>query len=590
MANVNDISKQEKELVREVNRDLLMEHDRHIAQWVRLSGSAEELEAFHYIQAVLDGYGYETRLQQVNTLISLPGKARLSIASLGEIECITHSMGASVDALKGEIVYCDSGEPKDYRQVDARHKIALVEGIAMPGKVKAGEEAGAIAQIHISGDSMHEMCISTVWGSPTPELANSLPRTPSITIRTADGDRIKTLLSAGQVEAEISASVSTSYRLIPFLEADLAGFEEPDLFVLFSGHVDSWYYGAMDNGSANAAQLEVARVLARSIPHRRGIRLAFWSGHSHGRYAGSAWYADHHWEELFDHCVAHVNIDSVGAKGATMLSNACAMQELRPLAGSVIAAYGGKEYHGDRVSRAGDESFMGIGLPAMLMELSEQPYPEVETPTSRAFEQMSGSKESGGLGWWWHTPDDTMDKIDPEFLERDTRIYLAALYRLMNAPLLPMDFRLTVKEIQGYLQGYQEKAGERFDLSLALDRVDQLRIDLEKFYLTIEALQKEGKRLPNGDINHRLIGLSRWLTNINYVEAGRFEQDPAEGLPPLPLLRGINDLALLEPGCDRYQQTLTLLVRRNNELCLALREARVRAQELMQGLSLSEAI
>ena len=31
---------------------------------------------------------------------------------------------------------------------------------------------------------------------------------------------------------------------------------------------------------------------------RRGLRVVFWSGHSQGRYSGSTWYADTHWEEL----------------------------------------------------------------------------------------------------------------------------------------------------------------------------------------------------------------------------------------------------------------------------------------------------
>jgi hypothetical protein len=588
MSGVDEMTDQEKELIREVDRDLLMEHNREIASQVRLSGSAEELEAFRYIQGVLNGYGYQTRLRQVEALISLPEKAHLFISGLGEIECITHSLGASVNRLKGEVVYCHSGRPEDYQRVDARNKIALVEGIAMPGKVKAGEEAGAIAQVHISGDLLHEMCISTVWGSPTPELADQLPRTPSISIRAADGDRIKALLRSAQIPAEITTAVNTSYRAIPLLEAELAGSIEPDLFVLFSGHVDSWHYGAMDNGAANAAQVEIARLLSQSKPHRRGFRLAFWSGHSHGRYAGSAWYADHHWEELFDHCIAHVNIDSVGGKGANVLANACAMQELRPLARSVIAELAGQEYHGDRVGRAGDESFMGIGLPALFMELSTQPYPEVETPASRVFEEMSGNKESGGFGWWWHTPEDTLDKIDPEFLERDTKIYLAVLYRLLNTPMLPMDFRLTVKEIQGYLNSYQEKAGERFDLSIALERTEQLLRALEKFYLHVERLQKDGKDIPYRDINRRLLRLSRILTNINYTEAGRFDQDPALGQPPLPRLRGINDLAILEPGSDRYQQTSTLIVRRYNALCFEIREAIRNAGELTEVLAASD--
>jgi len=83
-------------------------------------------------------------------------------------------------------------------------------------------------------------------------------------------------------EAASSGSLS-----IPHLVGELAGRNE-DRFALFSGHVDSWHYGAMDNGTANA----------------------FWSGHSHGRYAGSAWYADHAWRELHQRCILHLNVGS----------------------------------------------------------------------------------------------------------------------------------------------------------------------------------------------------------------------------------------------------------------------------------------
>ncbi|MEZ4715068.1 MAG: M28 family peptidase [Caldilineaceae bacterium] len=111
------------------------------------------------------------------------------------------------------------------------------------------------------------------------------------------------------------------WQTTPILVGELDG-RHSDEFVLFSGHLDSWEVGAMDNGSANATMLEVGRLLAM---HRdglyRGLRLVFWSGHSHGRYSGSTWYVDNHWEELYDRCVAHVNVDSTGARGATFYAN-----------------------------------------------------------------------------------------------------------------------------------------------------------------------------------------------------------------------------------------------------------------------------
>ena len=102
------------------------------------------------------------------------------------------------------------------------------------------------------------------------------------------------------------AQVDTGWRKTPLLAAELDTEEGyPDApFILFSGHHDTWHYGVMDNGAANATMLETARTLApaRRAEWRRGLRICFWSGHSHGRYSGSAWYADEYWDELERRC------------------------------------------------------------------------------------------------------------------------------------------------------------------------------------------------------------------------------------------------------------------------------------------------
>ena len=80
--------------------------------------------------------------------------------------------------------------------------------------------------------------------------------------------------------------------------------------MLYSGHHDTWYYGTMDNGGANATMMEVARLCAlRRRDWKRGLRVVFWSGHSHGRYSSSAWYAETHWEELERRALVHVNVE-----------------------------------------------------------------------------------------------------------------------------------------------------------------------------------------------------------------------------------------------------------------------------------------
>ncbi len=62
------------------------------------------------------------------------------------------------------------------------------------------------------------------------------------------------------------------------------------------------------------------------------------------------------WQELHDGCVAHVNVDSVGAKGATLLSEAIAMAEVRGVASEAVEKVSGQRLSGVRPQRAGDQS------------------------------------------------------------------------------------------------------------------------------------------------------------------------------------------------------------------------------------------
>lgn len=552
---------QTRRMVDAVSGERLMEDTRAIASQVRLSGSAEERQAFTYIERRLRDAGLRTQMFEHDALISLPQAATLQILDVGsgEIPCITHSFGASTPpaGLKGRTVYVRdvAGD-----LAGLRGAIAVVDGLAMPTVVRKLEAAGALGIVFLNRDPVvHEMIVSTVWGSPTPAQVNQLPSVPVVSTAGTGAARLRAQLDGEHpLRCRLTASVQTEWRRLPVLTADVVGTDE-ETFVLLAGHVDSWHHGAMDNGGANAVMMEVGRLLARGRP-RRGLRLAFWSGHSHGRYAGSTWYVDSHWRELDAHCAVHLYIDSVGGRGATELGSGYCMPETRAIGAHVIAAVTDQQYQGSRVGRSGDQSLLGIGVPSLFMTLSEHP---ADGPDASRDFAITGST-GGGLGWWWHTPDDTLDKLDPAALTRDAQIYAAAVHILCTSVVLPLDYSATARELAAALRTLQAQLGNRFDVSDCIGEADRLQAEAAQF----------AKEAPPAEANPALMRLGRILIPVLYTQAGRFDHDPATSIPHLLPLVEAARLAGSDPASAEAKALHIAAVRGRNRLLQALGEAR----------------
>jgi hypothetical protein len=445
----------------------------------------------------------------------------------------------------GRLVYVGEGDKMDFESRDLKGAIVLTEGIASPGQAARASHAGAVGQIQISPhEHLHEMCVSPVWGSPSAETQSDLPTTVVCTVSNEDGSALRERLARGEEpKVTLHAEVDTGWRQTPILEAEIDGPEADGPFILFSGHHDTWYYGVMDNGAANATMLEVARLTARErTKWRRGLRLCFWSGHSHGRYSGSTWYADQNWDELERRCAVHVNVDSTGGIGATVLKNAAAAPELIGLAGDAIGEQAGSEYAGKRMSRSSDQSFWGIGISAMFGALSEQPPAPV--------------KMRNALGWWWHTPHDLLDKIDETNLVRDTRVFVHTLWRLLSDTVLPLDFAAHAAALVDELTALRTSLGGRLS-------VDGL----------IAAAEAMKGRAAGVHSDAALISASRALAPVYYTTGDRFAHDPALPLPGWPVLDPLRKLAKVAPGTDSARLLTVSAMRGRNRLAYALRNA-----------------
>src|SRR4029453_14883229 len=121
---------------------------------------------------------------------------------------------------------------------------------------------------------------------------------------------------------------------------------------------------------------------------------------------------------------------------------------------AVVHDVTGQTARARRFPRAGDQSFWGIGIPSALMSLSGIPRQDTDLP--RWMGRLFGT---AGFPWWWHPGEDTIDKIDPDVLALDTRVYVAAALRLVGGPLLPLDYARFARAILAALDELCPRGG-----------------------------------------------------------------------------------------------------------------------------------
>ncbi|MEW6082836.1 MAG: M28 family peptidase [Bacillota bacterium] len=557
----------------EISAEELMEHTRRVSSEVRLSGSSEEIRAFHYVQSELKSMGLQPVLRFHKALISLPGSAAICFPALQlTIPCITHSFSGSCQGLEGELFYLDTaGEPPAGPVVNLEGKIVLQEGIAMPVKVHHAKTLGAIGQIYINDEHTHEMIVSTVWGSPSPDRMEDLPSFPVVSVTSQVGARIREIVKThNPLTVRLSTMVDTEWRDIPLMTADIQCTSGGSQYALLSGHIDSWHFGAMDNAAANATMLEVARILSgRKGLMRRNLRLAFWSGHSHGRYAGSTWYADNNWLDLHKNCVVHVNVDSTGGAGASITDEAPVMPQTYDVAREVIGAITGADLRFKLIGRAGDQSFWGLGIPSLFINVSEQPLDE--SAASKGFSLLMGPQggyRGGGLGWWWHTTEDLIDKIDSNNLVRDTSIYLGVVMRFCMDLVIPLRYSSLIRWLLAQIRNLDGQHFEPFNaVEILAEKLLGLLIELEH---------------PENNstyLNPCLMELGKLLVPCTVTSGDPFEHDDALPRGPVPMLDAVRAMLTNEPGSDGYLLYQVAAVRKVNRLLYCLDKA----SELVQS-------
>ncbi len=552
--------------------DSLVQHD-------RLSGSPGEFAAVDYLRRTLEAEGIQVRVDTFMAYVSDPVSASVEVPAAGFTpKAITVSGSGTVRNLEAQLV--DVGTLEDLPPLlmeggeriildadgpagsvdhpaypDLRGKIALVTGAPRPEPAIQLSLMGAAGAVFVHPEELlNDLTITSVWGGPSLMNYHRIPTLPVAEVKRSDGDRLRALLARGRVQLRMSTETKTGWKELRLLVATIPGPTPDAPYVLAGGHLDAWYHGGTDNAGANVAMLETTRALFRHRSElRRGLVMAWWPGHSNGRYAGSTWFVDQHFDELRRNALAYVNYEGMGQIQAKRFG-AATTASLNALARDVVLEETGDSILPRPPGRSSDESFNGVGLP--LLEISH-----------------SRLDEDGGY-WWWHTPDDTRDKVDAEVLKVDTDIYAAVLARLLAEPAYPVSLIAVVERLGTLLAERQETAGSHLDLSEAMARQAHL---LE----TAKRVEAAAATKPGPDTDLALVALLRPLHRVLYTLLGNYHPDPAISEGSLPGLNAVRMLAANDPSTDRYQFARTTLLRETARILEALDDAQAKADAML---------
>jgi Zn-dependent M28 family amino/carboxypeptidase len=407
----------------------------------RLGGSPAEARAREWGAAKLKALGFKNvrietydmpywaRVSERAEIVS-PFPQKLAVTALGRssatpeggvtaevvrFRTLLDLIAAPQTGLEGKIVFVD--EPMARTQDGSGYGTAVRK--RGQAAVEAGKRGAVAALIRSVGTDSHRNP-HTGGAARAPELT----AVPVAALSNPDADQLARAIgrARGPVTVKLDIQIETAESVVSGnVVGEIPG--QTDEIVVIGGHLDSWDLGtgAIDDASGIAITTAAAKLVG-DLPGKpkRTIRVVMWGAEEVGVYGGRA-YAEQHKDEIDRHVLAAESdfgagriyrFDTGFAEGEAGKGEAFATA-LRRLAISPGAnsAGGGADIGAIRA----------LGVPVADLNQDGTDYFDLH-----------------------HTPDDTLDKVDPEDLRQNVAAWAAFVY---IASEMEGDFgRLPVKE------------------------------------------------------------------------------------------------------------------------------------------------
>jgi hypothetical protein len=323
---------------------------------------------------------------------------------------------ASLDALKaadpatvkGKIVYI--GE-RMQRHKDGQDYGLIGSPIRVEGPVIAQSKGAAGYLLRSAGTDANDRTPHTgVTG-----FTDQAKAIPAAALSNPDADQLERVLAYGKpvtVKLDLDCGIEGQYTGANVI-GEITGRKYPDQVIAIGGHLDSWDLGtgAIDDGAGVAIAVGAAKVI-HDLPQRpdRTIRVIAFANEEMGLWGGKA-YADKHASEVSKF---QLGTESDFGSGPVWKMTASVKPEARGAIEQIakVLAPIGVSYDTTKPGGGGSDlsQMHGKGMAALSLVQDGTYYFD-----------------------WHHSPNDTLDKIDPKQLAQNVAVYAVFSYMAAQA-------------------------------------------------------------------------------------------------------------------------------------------------------------
>ncbi len=310
----------------------------------------------------------------------------------------------------GAVVWCNTAHPSDLASLDLTGKVALVvrdDSYHRSAQYLNVTQAGAVAMLYISQSPSNLRQVGSVrfdW-----EAEGGIP---AITVGEDDGNAIQAAVAGGHT---VTASIDVATSSTPSMGANVVGTVpgKSSAEIVLGAHYDTWFDGATDNGSGVAELLALAERYAHAGRPEYTLVFVAYDGEEVALYGGYAFLRAH---DIVAHeqVLAYLNFETPSALDPSLIglgsSNQPVLQNALNDAGELTASYP-----------------LIVGLEVVAQVLGGI----IPTDNHGMDRSWLPTVSTAVNGPYYHTDEDTPDKVDLPLLAQSTDGFVTALDLLL---------------------------------------------------------------------------------------------------------------------------------------------------------------